>query len=428
MLASAERDEQPAETRDSPGAAAAYGGDAASAQPARPVVPVVVPAESGPWSLLLGGAVVLAVLGVMSFAGILLARTVGGGDDPTPTRTAATTIAATTPATTHPTATAAPERPETPPSSPTRPSLSWGPLTAEPAARLAVALEGSAVASTGGRLVVLGGRNERGPQSGVLLGPPRGVVRRVASLPAPLSAGAPLVLPDAVYVIGGERSRTVSDGIVRFDLATASATAVGRFFEPLAGAGHAQIGESLVLVGGWTGEKLATAVLRYSLNGALTVVARLPAAMRDSAVAVLGGRVYVAGGLTAAGPSSDVYSVELDSGTVALVGKLPRAVWSAVLIVFGSELYLLGGRAAGGVSSAVVHIDPQTSSITPAGGCRALWRRLRQCEWQARPSSSAVAARHVRSWRSTVSAGRRPRWLTVRRRRLRSAGLLPGSR
>jgi MFS family permease len=341
---------------EEPPTVAGDGEAAALSQPPPPVVQVVARADGGPGSLLLRGAGVVALVGLLALAGILVGRSVRGGAE-----TTTTAPPTTAPPTTSPATTVAPGPQAAPP------PPSWGPLTAQPVGRLAIALEGSAAAARGNRLVVLGGRAAGGPQAAVLLGAPRGIVPRVATLPAPLAAGAPLVLPDAVYLIGGERGRTVSDGIVRVDLATRRTTFAGRFFEPLAGAGHAQVGDSLVLVGGWTGEKLATGVLRYSLNGNPSLVARLPEAMRDPAVAQLGGRVYVAGGLTASGPSSKVYAVELASGSVTLVGELPRAVSSAVLVALGGQLYLLGGRTAGGPVAAVVHIDPRKGSITAAG-------------------------------------------------------------
>ena len=267
------------------------------------------------------GAGAIAILALLALAGIGVARSIRGGEERAPPqRRRRRRLRRTGPKLRPP----APSQP---------PRHTWGPLTAEPSGRLATPLEGSSVVAAGKRLVVLGGRNGGDPRAAVLLGAPQGIVPRVATLPKPLASSAPLALPDAVYLIGGERGETVSDEIVRVDLATKTTTLAGRFFEPLAGAGHAQVDDSLLIVGGWTGEKLATAVLRYSLDGRAALVARLPEALRDPAVAVLGGSIYVAGGRTASGPSRIVYSVELASGTVTRVGELPHAVSSAVLVV-----------------------------------------------------------------------------------------------
>ncbi len=352
MLADPVSDEPSAGARDAL-PAPAHSEAASSTLPRPPVVPVMVPAQSGGrGSRPFWGAVVVALLVLLAAAGILGGRALRGGDDAVTPTTSPSTPTLTRPKVVSPT--------------PTEPPA-WGPLTAEPVGQLALPLEGAAAAVVGRRLVVLGGRSSGEPTAAVLLGAPDGVVPRVASLPSPLAEGVPLVQPGAVYVIGGERGETVTDEIVRFDLSTRAMTSVGRFVEPLAGAGHVQVDDSVVIVGGWTGEKLATGVLRYSLDGSPTLVARLPEATRDPAVALLGDRIYVAGGLTAAGPSKNVYAVELASGTVTLVGELARAVSSAVLVVSGGQLYLLGGRAAAGPVATVTRIDPRTGAITAAG-------------------------------------------------------------
>jgi N-acetylneuraminic acid mutarotase len=220
----------------------------------------------------------------------------------------------------------------------------------------------------GNRVAVVGGT----PGANVQLGAPGGAFRRAATLPAPLAGAAAFASGGAVYAIGGEHgSATPSDGILRFDLASHRVTSAGSFVEPLAGAGFAQSGgqsgDSLLIVGGWTGSQYATAVLRFTLPATATLVARLPAGLRDPAVALYGGKLFVAGGRGDAGPSNKVYAVDLAAGSVYVVGRLPQAVFGASLVQAGRMLYLLGGRTAGGPVAWVVRIDPVTSKIEPAG-------------------------------------------------------------
>ena len=122
-----------------------------------------------------------------------------------------------------------------------------------------------------------------------------------------------------------------------------------------------------MLVGGWTGEQYATAVLRFTLPDKADVVARLPEATRDPAVTVRGNTVYVAGGRTESGLSNAVYAVDLGDGTVSVVGRLPHAVSGGALVPAGGKLYLLGGKDDAGPVRTIVRIDPATGTIENAG-------------------------------------------------------------
>jgi sugar lactone lactonase YvrE len=92
----------------------------------------------------------------------------------------------------------------------------------------------------------------------------------------------------------------------------------GHFIEPLADAGAVGRGGSLYLAGGWTGVKVATAVLRWSPGQTAALVARLPVGLRAASAAFIGGRLYVNGGTPPA-----VFVVDLSSGTVVRAATIP---------------------------------------------------------------------------------------------------------
>ena len=77
------------------------------------------------------------------------------------------------------------------------------------------------------------------------------------------------------------------------------------------------------LVGGYTGSRFASAVLRYLGAGRTTTAARLPAGLRYAGVAALGGKIYVAGGLTTAGETTAVYAVDPRTGRSGGIATLP---------------------------------------------------------------------------------------------------------
>ena len=215
----------------------------------------------------------------------------------------------------------------------------------------------------GKRLVVI-----EGTTGAVVAGPAGGALAQVAELPDRLTSAAAFTAGSDVLVVGGEHGSKPTDEILQVRLAAAKLVPAGRFTEPLAEAGVVPQHGSVYLVGGWTGEKYATAVIRFAPPNQVTLVARLPEGVRAPAVALVGTRLYVAGGLTQAGRSRKVFTVDTRSGAVTLLGELPQAVDRAVLVVSGSKLYLLGGRSATGKPvDTIVRIDPRTGRITPAG-------------------------------------------------------------
>jgi hypothetical protein len=202
----------------------------------------------------------------------------------------------------------------------------------------------------------------------VVAGPVGGALTRISTLPAQLSAAAVFAAGGEVFVVGGERKSTPGDEILQVSLATRKVVPAGRFTEPLAESGVVARNGAVYLVGGWTGEKYATAVIRFVPPGQVTVVARLPEGVRAPAVALVGSRLFVAGGLTESGRSRQVFAVDTGSGNVRRLAKLPQAVDRAVLVVSGAKLYLLGGRSAPGRPvDAVVRIDPRTGRVSRAG-------------------------------------------------------------
>jgi hypothetical protein len=222
----------------------------------------------------------------------------------------------------------------------------------------------AAVAVAGGRVAVIGGT----AGTPIQLGRPGGKLRRVGALPSRLASAAAMATSDALYVIGGEwGGETPSDGIQRVDLASHEVTSAGAFVEPLAGAGYVQDRGSLLIAGGWTGDQYATAILRFTPPATVDLIVRLPEAVRDPAVALRGGKLFVAGGRTESGPSRNVYVVDLDARSVRELGRLPRPVAGGSLVAAGGKLYLLGGNGPKGPEAGVVRIDPSNGRITAAG-------------------------------------------------------------
>ena len=157
-----------------------------------------------------------------------------------------------------------------------------------------------------------------------------------------------------------------TDAVVQIDPRTGAARSFGSLGEPLSDLGAATVGGKAYLVGGYTGARYATAVLRFRPGHTPLVAARLPAGLRYAGVAALHGAIYVAGGVTPAGESDAVFAV--DGGRVRLVATLPAPVAHASLATLGKSLYLVGGTdTEGRPLDWILRIDPFSGAVTAAG-------------------------------------------------------------
>ena len=128
------------------------------------------------------------------------------------------------------------------------------------------------------------------------------------------------------------------------------------------------MGGATYLVGGYTGSRYATAVLRVGPRAATKTVARLPVGLRYAGVTVLGRTIYVAGGLAPNGETRTVYAIDPVAGAVRKLGRLPRPVAHAPLVALGDALYLVGGTSSSGSGLRTIwRIDPH-SGVTRAAG------------------------------------------------------------
>ncbi len=134
----------------------------------------------------------------------------------------------------------------------------------------------------------------------------------------------------------------------------------------------------MILVGGWTGQKYATAVLRYTPGGRAGLVARLPEGVRSPAVAVIGDTLVVAGGLTEQGASRQVYAIDLASGGVKALAALPEGLDRAALLVVGFEAVPLRRPRRRGQAAGHDRPDRSGSRVGDGGGQHAASARRRR--------------------------------------------------
>jgi hypothetical protein len=209
----------------------------------------------------------------------------------------------------------------------------------------------AAVALPGDRLLVLGGTGS----DAILAGAPARLRVIGHLLASTHDAAAVLSGRSAVLYGGGEAVSQPT--VLRIDPASGRVRTLHPLDEPLSDLGAARVRGTTYLVGGYTGARYASAILRVGSRDRTTTVARLPVGLRYAGVAALGGKIYVAGGLTPSGESRAVYVFDPASSTVRQIAKLSAPDAHAALAALDGELYLVGGRS-------VLRIDPASRRVS----------------------------------------------------------------
>ena len=219
----------------------------------------------------------------------------------------------------------------------------------------------AAVALPDGRVVALGGLVAGVSSSQILAGQP-GRLTRVGSLPSPTHDAAAVLRRDGTVVLFGGGENVSVPNVVAIDPGTGVARRLASLDEPLSDLGAVAVRGRAYLVGGFTGTRYASAILRVGKNDRTSVLARLPSGTRYAGVAALGDAIYVAGGLTESGTSMAVYRVDVNSHRVSRFATLPRPIAHAPLVAAAGALWLVGGDG----SRAVYRIAPSSGRIVLA--------------------------------------------------------------
>jgi hypothetical protein len=193
------------------------------------------------------------------------------------------------------------------------------------------------------------------------------------------AAGARLGTEDVLF--GGGTPLTVADSVqfpAQPGAGPATATKQGRLPQPRSDAQAVTIGSTAYIVGGYDGTRPDPQVLATADGKQFSVVASLPVPVRYPAVAALGGKIFVLGGEAitgagAGGPVDTVQVVDPVQRTAHEIGHLSHALMGAAAVVLGGHIFVAGGVAAptGSASGATVSdvwaFDTVTGKLLRAG-------------------------------------------------------------
>lgn len=133
--------------------------------------------------------------------------------------------------------------------------------------------------------------------------------------------------------------------------------------KPFTGAAAINFGPIFV-IGGWDGQNVLASTLRYDpLADSWRELPNKPTAVRDIQAVVLGGKIFVPGGLIAEGQVSDVLEIfdpQSEEWSTGQALPEPRSAYS--LAVFEGRLYLFGGWDGKEYRSEVFRFDPNANS------------------------------------------------------------------
>lgn len=234
--------------------------------------------------------------------------------------------------------------------------------------RLSQPRSGEALVSQGNRLLVIGGLDSGGLSTADVLelDPVRGGIKTVGTLAEPLHDLAAARLRARILVFGGGSIATTAAEQVL--VPNGKAHVVGQLpasasdLSALSLAGHAYV------VGGYDGQTTVGSVLEAGASGRLRQIGQLPTAVRYTALAAFGDRIYAFGGELSDGSDTDLIQ-EIDPGTgrAWVRARLPHTLAHASAITLGGRIYLLGGRAGGQSSAQMSSFDPASGRIEAAG-------------------------------------------------------------
>lgn len=154
--------------------------------------------------------------------------------------------------------------------------------------------------------------------------------------------------------------------------AASNATTVGHLPAPRSDAAAVTIGATTYLLGGFGGGSLDTTVLAMTDGTDAHPVGTLAQGVRYPAVAVVGGAIYVMGGVTgtsegATTDTADIQRFDPATGHATIIGQLPQPIGHAMGAALGGALWLLGGRSGTTTLDTIYRIDPTTGTARATG-------------------------------------------------------------
>jgi hypothetical protein len=214
---------------------------------------------------------------------------------------------------------------------------------------LGVPVHDAAGVLLGGRYVVIGGGSTATHTEVQALAASGGTSQTIGTLPQPRADLVATIVNGTAYALGGGQEATSL--LLNVVASTDGATwrPAGSLSAPVRYPGIAVVGGAIYLFGGVTNAQGTdtTSIQRYDpATGATQVIGQLPAPLSHTTAVVLGNAVYLVGGFVNNVISNQVLRVDLPSGTVTPAGSAPAVISDAAAVTVGRTAYVAGGQGA----------------------------------------------------------------------------------
>lgn len=221
--------------------------------------------------------------------------------------------------------------------------------------------------SVDGRLVIAGGLLTDGTSTdGVMtVDPGTGAIVHRSRL---LSAGhdaAGTVRNGFIYLFGGGTDTSVAT--VQKLTESSGAVSLGALPTRRSDLVAVSTRSAMYLVGGYDGRVWSADVLRTTDGIHFGAPLSLPIPVRYASAVVVGGQLWVFGGLAQSGPTAAIQHLDLATGSAQVVGRLRTTLTNASAVVLEGQVYLCGGLADGVATAAITRFDPRSRAFTSAG-------------------------------------------------------------
>jgi len=188
--------------------------------------------------------------------------------------------------------------------------------------------------------------------------------RAAGTLPQAVHDAGAAALGGRVYVFGGGTAAGAVDAIVQVGRGV-----VAHLPEPTSDLEAVRVGNTIMVVGGYTGVQPLRSVLSYTPGGRVQRVAELPHPLRYAAAAAgPGGMLLVAGGTDGVHARDEIVRVDPALHRATVIGRIPFALSHVAGAVLGRTLYLFGGRSDAGTARRTIWgVDTRSGRVKAAG-------------------------------------------------------------